>query len=283
VRAEAPLAELARQIAEAHRECEAAQLRAVEKAAAAGALLLQAKKRVGHGRWLPWLEENCPQLSERQAQRYMALAKSDAASDLEGAWRVISGHAPPAADDLPHVARNTGEAEWFTPPVYLDAARAALGAFDLDPASCPQAQRLVRAAAYHTRAEDGLSKPWAGKIWLNPPYNAGLVDRFVGKLVGHYRAGDVTAAVVLVNNATDTAWFRQCAGAASAFCFPTGRVRFLTPDGEQGSPLQGQALLYLGGEPGRFAAAFGAFGPVLYPAAPPPGDARAGRGEAEPA
>jgi hypothetical protein len=77
VRAEAPLAELARQIAEAHRECEAAQLRAVEKAAAAGALLLQAKDRVGHGGWLDWLKANVP-FTPRTAQNYMRLARETA-------------------------------------------------------------------------------------------------------------------------------------------------------------------------------------------------------------
>jgi hypothetical protein len=37
-----------------------------------GALLLQAKTKVGHGRFGKWLEKNCD-LSERSAQRYMAL------------------------------------------------------------------------------------------------------------------------------------------------------------------------------------------------------------------
>ena len=37
-----------------------------------GGLLLQAKAKVGHGRFGKWLEKNCD-LSERSAQRYMAL------------------------------------------------------------------------------------------------------------------------------------------------------------------------------------------------------------------
>jgi hypothetical protein len=39
-----------------------------------GGLLLEAKKRVGHGQWLPWLRSSLS-LSERSASRYMGAAK----------------------------------------------------------------------------------------------------------------------------------------------------------------------------------------------------------------
>jgi hypothetical protein len=97
-------------------------------------------------------------------------------------------------------------------------------------------------------------------VWLNPPYAAGLVDKFAEKLVAHYEAGEVTAAIVLVNNATETRWFRRLADAASAVCYPTGRVRFLEPDGTPGAPLQGQAVLYLGNDVEAFMRAFNRFG-----------------------
>jgi hypothetical protein len=38
-----------------------------------GELLLQAKARVDHGKFGQWLEKNCLTISERSAQRYMAL------------------------------------------------------------------------------------------------------------------------------------------------------------------------------------------------------------------
>lgn len=41
----------------------------------AGELLIDAKSRVKHGEWLPWLEANCP-LGEREAQNYMRLARN---------------------------------------------------------------------------------------------------------------------------------------------------------------------------------------------------------------
>ncbi len=58
---------------------------------AAGLTLLEAKERCGHGRWLPWVAAHL-KFSERRAQRYMALAKSDVTADLESQWRTICGN-----------------------------------------------------------------------------------------------------------------------------------------------------------------------------------------------
>ena len=42
---------------------------------AAGDDLREAKSLAGHGKWLPWLKANCPEVSERTAHLYMQLAK----------------------------------------------------------------------------------------------------------------------------------------------------------------------------------------------------------------
>jgi hypothetical protein len=47
----------------------------------AGNALNEAKDRVDHGKWLAWLEENCPDISNRTAERYMKLA--DGSPQLE--------------------------------------------------------------------------------------------------------------------------------------------------------------------------------------------------------
>lgn len=166
------------------------------------------------------------------------------------------------SDERPHVAHNSGQNEWYTPRDIIDAAREVMGGIDLDPASTATANKVVGATRYYTAEDDGLSKKWVGRIWMNPPYAAGLVDRFANALAEHVRSGSVTEAVVLVNNATETEWFTTLAGVASALCFPRGRVRFWRPDETSSAPLQGQCLLYCGENTKRFISAFGQRGIV---------------------
>jgi hypothetical protein len=165
--------------------------------------------------------------------------------------------------EMAHVGRNSGNNEWYTPPEYIEAARLTLGSIDLDPASSEIANRTVQARAFYSAEDDGLTKNWAGRVWLNPPYAVGLIDKFIEKLCLHFDSGHVTDAIVLVNNATETAWFQHIAQRASAICFPKRRVRFLDPEGNPGAPLQGQAVIYLGDAGAEFAENFAPFGFVL--------------------
>ena len=162
----------------------------------------------------------------------------------------------------PHVANNSGDNEWYTPPEFIKAARLVMGSIDLDPASSEVANKTVGAERIYTAADDGLTLTWSGRVWMNPPYEKGLIDRFAEKLRAEVAAGFVTQAVVLVNNATDTRWFATLCEVASMLCFPTGRVRFYKPDGERGAPLQGQAVIYIGAKHEEFAREFGRFGMV---------------------
>lgn len=76
-----------------HDACGAAAQTSIEHAIKAGQLLEEAKALLKHGKWLPWLADNCG-LSERTAQRYMRLArnaaKSDSVADLNAAERLLS-------------------------------------------------------------------------------------------------------------------------------------------------------------------------------------------------
>lgn len=166
-----------------------------------------------------------------------------------------------AVKSRPHVANNSGDNEWYTPSEYIDAARQVLGKIDLDPASNPVANEIVGAAKFYTAEDNGLDKDWRGSVWMNPPYESGLIGRFVEKLCDAHASGAVKKAVVLVNNATETRWFQLLAEQASAACFPKGRVKFWHPHKHKvAAPLQGQAILFLGPKPDEFARAFSQFG-----------------------
>lgn len=161
---------------------------------------------------------------------------------------------------IPHVSHNSGNNEWYTPAEYIEAARSVLGKIELDPASSEIANETVKAEMFYTAEDDGLSKEWMGKVWMNPPYSTELIHKFCSKLSGHYSNGNITEAIVLVNNATETGWFNSLIEQAGAVVFPRGRVKYYTPAGEAGMPLQGQAIIYFGKNAGVFREKFKCFG-----------------------
>jgi phage N-6-adenine-methyltransferase len=160
------------------------------------------------------------------------------------------------------VQKFTGNPEWYTPADILASARLVLGDFDLDPASCDEAQQTVKAGRYFTLETDGLEQNWSGRVWLNPPYTDGVIGKFVTKLVSHVRSGEVSAAILLVDNKTDTRWFHEASDACSSICFTKGRIKFLRPGGEPGSPTNGSAFFYFGDDPDTFERVFGDIGKV---------------------
>ena len=166
--------------------------------------------------------------------------------------------------DTPHVARNTGEFEWYTPPHIVEAARACMGGIDLDPASSDAANKFIKADRYFTEADDGLSRDWSGRVWMNPPYSKELIAPFIEKLL----SSNLNQACALTHNATETSWGQALLGAASAVCFPSGRIGFIDPatgTPRAGSPLQGQMIVGLDVTRGCFDEAFGEIGTVLSP------------------
>lgn len=160
----------------------------------------------------------------------------------------------------PHVSHNSGNNEWYTPAEYIEAARRVMGGIDLDPASSAIANEVVNAGNFYTAEDNGLQYPWFGCVWMNPPYSSDLVSEFADKMAWEYQQGNVTEAIVLINNATETRWFRTLIDVASAVVFPSSRVKFWKPDGDLGAPLQGQSIIYLGKSPSVFLSEFNGFG-----------------------
>lgn len=154
------------------------------------------------------------------------------------------------------VTVNTGDEQYHTPPEYIESARKVMGGIYLDPASNDLAQETVAAYIYYTADDDGLSKHWAGRVWLNPPYTKHLINRFVEKLV----ASDIETAILLTDSKTDTKWCRHAIEHCQAVCFTYGRINFLKPGGGKSSPTTGQMFFYFGSDPDGFKAEFSQYG-----------------------
>lgn len=131
----------------------------------------------------------------------------------DGKRRSIGGHESTASDAT----------VWLTPPHIL----AALGEFDLDPCAAPAPRPWPTARQHYTKADNGLTKPWRGRIWLNPPYGPTVMAPFMRRMAEH-RCG-----TALIFARTETALFHETVWrAATAIMFLKGRLCFHRPNGD---------------------------------------------------
>lgn len=179
---------------------------------------------------------------------------------IGGAYREIKKEVK-EQETKAHVSLNSGDNEWYTPEKYINAAIIVMGYIDLDPASTELANSIVRAKKYYTAEENGLNFQWHGKVWMNPPYDRKLISDFTDKLLSHYLHGDITEAMVLINNATETKNFQRISKHSSGLCLIDSRVKFWHPR-KISAPLQGQVILYLGNKYALFRKNFEQFGDV---------------------
>lgn len=147
---------------------------------------------------------------------------------------------------------------WYTPSAYIEAARMVMGSIDLDPFSSERANETIQAARILTEDRSAFSTPWRKDrrrypdgvcVWMNPPYSAGLIHQAVVIFLENWAAGHIAQAVVLVNNATDTQWFKALREQSTAVCFTHHRISFESPDGKRVSGnTRGQTFFYFGSE-----------------------------------
>ncbi len=229
-----------------------------------GRMLEAIKHSLPHGEFIPWVESNCV-FKKRTAQRMMKMfAKATPATPLDESEAFLISRQTWGHTNGSVVEKYSGEDEWYTPKKYLDAARAVMGDIDLDPASNCKANKFVQAKLFYTKKQDGLSLPWKGRVFLNPPYKQPLVAAFTKKLVDEYVVGNVKQAILLTNNSTDTKWWHYAAGIACAVCFTSGRISFYR-DKEYNAPTNGQVFLYYGGNADKFCNEFDQVGWISVP------------------
>ena len=160
-----------------------------------------------------------------------------------------------------YLTDNSGCSEWYTPAKYIEPARCVLGTIDLDPASCALANQTVQATHYYSLLDDGLTKPWFGNVWLNPPYGKGVMALFATKFLAELP--NIKQAIVLVNGPTDPAWFHALRERCTMDCFTRSRIHFLNELGEERkNNNRGQVFFYFGDAQELFKQHFEPFGQI---------------------
>jgi phage N-6-adenine-methyltransferase len=142
-----------------------------------------------------------------------------------------------------HTANSSAFEAWTTPAWLLERLHQVFGTFDLDPCSSTKDRRLtrVKARAYFTSEDDGLSLPWTGTVFLNPPYGR-QIKLWTSKAHREHSTGNAQTVIALVPARTDTLWWHtDIAGKATVF-FIKGRLSF--GDGSQPAPFPSALVIW---------------------------------------
>lgn len=118
--------------------------------------------------------------------------------------------------------------EWLTPPEIIHAC----GPFDLDPAA-PVVRPWDMAARHLTMHDDGLTQPWNGRVWCNPPYGRDT-QRWLARLADHGNG----IALMFARTETDM-FFQHVWRKATSVLFIKGRLHFHHVDGRRAAANAG--------------------------------------------
>jgi hypothetical protein len=159
------------------------------------------------------------------------------------------------------INQTSGKVEFWTPQPIIEAARETMGGIDLDPASCFEANQRVKAGAFCTEEDDGLSVEWFGNVFMNHPFSRDGNAKWINKLVSEYEAGNVNQACCITFASTSEQWFRPLLEQPQ--CFLSPRTNYITPDGKVFRGVtKGSVVTYFGHWVDHFRKAFSKLGVV---------------------
>lgn len=107
----------------------------------------------------------------------------------------------------------SSKTEWKTPASIFDPLNAEFG-FTVDVAA---SQENAMCGDFITKDENGLSTPWRGVCWCNPPYGRDI-QKWVKKAV--VETWNHITTVMLIPVRSNTMWWHE-------LCIPFGEIRFV--------------------------------------------------------
>lgn len=124
--------------------------------------------------------------------------------------------------------------DWATPRDFFEKLDAEFH-FDLD--VCASAEN-AKCERFFTKADDGLSKEWRGRCWMNPPYGR-EIGQWVRKAFETSLRGGLV--VCLLPSRTDTQWWHDYC-MKGEIRFVQGRLRF--GDGKNSAPFPSAVVIF---------------------------------------
>lgn len=109
---------------------------------------------------------------------------------------------------------------WETPKELFDELNEEFD-FTLDVCALPENAKCKN---YYTPEMDGLSQPWIGNVWCNPPYGR-QIGRWVERAANAVQVG-ANVVVMLLPARTDTKWFHNYICNNAEIRFIRGRLKF---------------------------------------------------------
>ena len=124
-------------------------------------------------------------------------------------------------------------------PKYLFDKISSIFNFSLDVCALPENAKCEN---YYTPKDDGLSKPWMGGVWCNPPYGREILS-WVKKAYEESQKEYNSFVLMLLPARTDTKWWWDWVQGKATLFFIKGRVKF--GDHNVGAPFPSVLALYM--------------------------------------
>ena len=111
--------------------------------------------------------------------------------------------------------------QWATPQDFFDKLNEEFD-FTLDVCALPENAKCKQ---FFTPEIDGLSQPWKGRVWCNPPYGR-EIGQWVRRAFLAVVSGGAEVVVMLLPARTDTRWFHEYIYKKADVRFLKGRLKF---------------------------------------------------------
>lgn len=146
---------------------------------------------------------------------------------------------------MDRVLHSSNSNEHYTPDVIIEGVQTFYGGvIDLDPCSNSLEAPNVPALFHYDEALNGLALPWAGKVFVNPPYGREL-SLWIQKAIAEYEANRAREILILIPSRTDTQWFKSLNPYSRLYV--EGRLWFKSESGDiQSAAPFPSAIFYMG-------------------------------------